>query len=275
MAWAVSCDLSRAVGPRQSLASGPEAGESAIKSVIKTVLARLGYHVIAAPSAGGQSSPARDKVFCIGANKTGTTSVERALRDLGLRLPEQGQQERLLTRRVLGGDAQALAEFCAAFDAFQDLPFSHGLVFATCDALFPDAKFILTVRDADDWFNSVCRFQSKVFDVDVNADPKDIRAVFENATTYLDRDYARDVLERSLLRVSDNRVEPDWAGIFDRDQYIARYDQRNKLILKYFWGRCDKLLVVDVRQEATTERLVRFLGLDPDLIGPMPHENAT
>ena len=235
----------------------------------------MGYHIIAAPPRQSARVRGWDKVFCIGANKTGTTSIERALRELGLRLPEQSQQEQLMTQRVLGGEPQALVEFCEPFDAFQDLPFSHGLVFAACDTLFPNAKFVLTVREPQVWFNSVCRFQSKVFGIDVDADPADIRAAFENSVSYLDRGYARSVLERSLLSVSGDTVQPDWSGVFDRDRYITRFQERNALIQKHFWGRSDKLLVLNVHREKTTERLVQFLELDPARIRPMPHENAT
>lgn len=37
-----------------------------------------------------------NKVFCIGANKTGTTSLEKALKDLGFKMGDQGAAQGLI-----------------------------------------------------------------------------------------------------------------------------------------------------------------------------------
>jgi hypothetical protein len=242
---------------------------------VKKILRHLGYDIIAVPRHQKTHDPSWDKVFGIGANKTGTSSLEVALRNLGVTMPEQGLQEHILTRRVLDGDVSALREFCASFDAFQDLPFSHGLTFAACDAIFPNARFILTVRDSCEWFESVVRFQSKVFGLDPKIGSDAIKAHFENSVTYIDADYARQMTERSILDVSDHAARPDWSKVFDKASYVARYEERNAAIIRHFWGRPNKLLVLDVRQEKTTEKLVRFLGLPHSEVGSMPHKNAS
>ena len=89
------------------------------------------------------------KIFCIGFPKTGTTSIGRALRSLSLRV-----------RGAVGRrDSEAGARFREAlslvpdYDAFQDLPWP--LLYRELDAEWPGSKFILTVRPADSWLQSV------------------------------------------------------------------------------------------------------------------------
>ncbi|NNK80793.1 MAG: hypothetical protein HKO93_04780, partial [Flavobacteriales bacterium] len=63
------------------------------------------------------------KIFCIGANKTGTTSVEKALIDLGYRMGDQKKALHLIEdykRR----EFKPIIRFCKTADAFQDAPFS-------------------------------------------------------------------------------------------------------------------------------------------------------
>ena len=64
-----------------------------------------------------------EKIFCIGLSKTGSTSLERALKDLGYRLGDQHQGE-LLLPVYAARNFRPIVEFCLTADAFQDAPFS-------------------------------------------------------------------------------------------------------------------------------------------------------
>lgn len=80
------------------------------------------------------------KVFAIGFNKTGTTSLHRIFGDLGYR-SYHGTKWRNTTR-------PAIYRF---YDAFCDgVPDD----FRRLDAMFPKARFILQVRDLDTWLDS-------------------------------------------------------------------------------------------------------------------------
>ncbi len=90
-----------------------------------------------------------DKVFGIGFHKTGTTSLDEALRALGYRVtgpngtrdPDIGRTYPEMTRTL-----------SQQFDAFQDNPWP--LVYREMDALWPEAKFVLTWRDPQKWVAS-------------------------------------------------------------------------------------------------------------------------
>lgn len=95
----------------------------------------------------------RGKVFCVGMQRTGTTSLGAAMELLGYRvcgavggwLPE-------IARR-----APALAsELVPRYDAFQDNPWP--LLFRELDGGWPDARFVLTIRDSERWCRSMRRY---------------------------------------------------------------------------------------------------------------------
>lgn len=100
----------------------------------------------------------KTKVFVIGFQKTGTTSLEHALQFLGY--------------RVYGGDknlmkfdnAEALKDYISktltSWDAVQDMPWP--LFYKTLYELFPDAKYILTYRRPESWIKSVVKYFASI-----------------------------------------------------------------------------------------------------------------
>src|SRR5438105_10212168 len=104
-----------------------------------------------------QSEAGRGKVFCVGLNKTGTTSLEAALGALGYRLGKQHCGEQLL-KSWQRRDFRPIIELAHTADAFQDIPFGLPYTFIVLDAVFPAARFILTERDnAQQWYESLAR----------------------------------------------------------------------------------------------------------------------
>lgn len=90
------------------------------------------------------------KVFGIGFHKTATTSLKRALEDLGYRVTgPNGRND--------PDPAATALDMCRnlsrQFDAFQDNPWP--LFYREMDELHPSSKFVLTVRPAEEWIRSV------------------------------------------------------------------------------------------------------------------------
>ena len=94
----------------------------------------------------------RAKVFCLGFQKTGTTSLQYALSLLGYRVAGILDANPHETSEELHAEALGLLQ---QFVAFADNPWP--LYFREFDAMFPGAKFILTARDPDKWYSSVCK----------------------------------------------------------------------------------------------------------------------
>ena len=115
------------------------------------------------------------KVFCIGRNKTGTTSLKTALSDLGYRVGDQRQAEKLI-EHWRDRDFGPIIEYCRSAEAFQDVPFSLPFTYVALDQAFPGSKFILSVRDPDDWYESYIRHQKQVVGTNDVSTPEELKA---------------------------------------------------------------------------------------------------
>ena len=184
----------------------------------------------------------------------------------------QQEQALRLTKNVFETNYLAFDDFVSRYDAFQDMPFSEGLTFVAADALFSNSKFILSVRDPDDWYVSVKAFHKKIYDI--NPDSATESDVYEKFN-YLYKGFGYDVKRRFLTFFSKSNSSVDWEKLYNRDLYIDHYVYRNNLIKKYFTDAPHKLLVIDVTKEATTKKLCDFLNIPPQFVIPMLHKNKT
>jgi hypothetical protein len=92
------------------------------------------------------------KVFCIGFHKTGTTSMGRALTELGYRVCGGfGYQDPAIAENMLHLAKARVKEYVA----FQDQPWP--ILYKEMDTLYPNSKFILVVRNTESWIRSVVR----------------------------------------------------------------------------------------------------------------------
>jgi hypothetical protein len=212
------------------------------------------------------------KVFGIGYNKTGTTSLEAIFKAVGLSVPNQQEQEVRLVRQLHQGNLEPLKSFVGRFDAFQDAPFAHALTFVQVDALFPGSKFILTVRDPEAWFDSMCRFHCKAFGV--SSVDELTPGYARDKTLYLYRNYIYDSFVRQSKAVRNNELYEDPGLMYDKDHRIRKFEQRNALVIEYFQQRPDDLLVIDLTRERDTSRILDFLGIPAEFSFAVPHENS-
>ncbi len=255
------------------------AGDGLPKRAIQAALKPLGYKIVQIAAyqrrEGKAARPAGfdRKVFGIGFNKTATTTLAQVMRDAGLRMPKQLDQELFLDDVIDLGEWGKLRDFCSNYDAFQDLPFSQNEVYIACDALFPGARFILTERKPDAWADSFVRYYRQSFDLE-NVEKTD-EATFLGKSLYLKPGYMHRVMRRLLQERVAGEIRVRWDLAFDKDFLIERYQSRNAAIKAYFAQRPDDLLVVDPREEEDTGRLLGFLGADPDMAGPYPVANAS
>ena len=213
------------------------------------------------------------KVFGIGFNKTGTTSLNQIMEDLGFNVAPQGEQERLLTQNVLNGNYADLRDFVFQFDFFQDLPFAQGFTFVACDALFPGSKFILTVRNEDAWYESIYNFHRKIFEFSDKTELTE--GFFKNKNLYLADNYIYELKRRFVTTVKNYAALEDWKLLYNEAHYKDLYRAHNDAVIKYFKNRPEDLLVVDLTNETDTAKIVNFLGLPADSISNVPHENKT
>ncbi|MEE4237997.1 MAG: sulfotransferase [Anderseniella sp.] len=203
----------------------------------------------------------REKVFCIGRNKTGTTSLAKALKMLGYRVGRQDKAEPLMddwARR----DFRRIVQYCRWADAFQDVPFSLDYTYQVLDYAFPGSKFILSVRDSpDQWFASLARSQTKIVGKGRLPTAEDLRqlAYCEPGWLWKQHQFVYGVDESTL---------------YDPEIYKHHYQNHNQGVLDYFKYRPADLLVLNVSNPDAIQQLCDFLGHRRMTIA-MPHENRS
>jgi hypothetical protein len=175
----------------------------------------------------------KPKVFCIGFHKTGTTTLEVALKKLGYRVTGSfGTKDPDIASKV-HEMAYTMAE---RFDAFEDNPWP--ILYRELDVRFPGSKFILTRRPAEAWIRSQVR------------------------------DFATTETPMRRWIYGEGAGCPEG----NESVYVERYERHNREVLEYFRDRPDDLLVMDIPDDAGWEKLCAFLGhAVPDK--PFPHAN--
>lgn len=175
----------------------------------------------------------KPKVFCIGFHKTGTTSLEVALRKLGYRVRGSlGTRDPDIASKV----HEMAYAMVPAYDAFEDNPWP--VLYRELDERFPGSRFILTRRPSEAWIRSQVK------------------------------DFATSETPMRRWIYGENAGCPEG----NEAVYVARYERHNREVLEYFRGRPDDLLVIDFPNADGWGPLCRFLGHEvPD--EPFPHAN--
>lgn len=190
---------------------------------------------------------ANPKIFVVGHNKTGTTSLAAALKQLGYAVGNQRKAERLIEdwgRR----DFRRLVSYCHSADAFQDIPFSMEFTFQAMDVAFPGSKFILSVRDSpEQWLASRLRFDRKRLSLNREATADDLRQ-----DPYVWPGWSYRVRELAFGQVAAETVTPD--------MLMARYVSHNARVQEYFRHRPLDLLTMNVGHSDALKQLCAFLG---------------
>ena len=190
----------------------------------------------------------KKKIFCVGRNKTGTTSLEAAFVELGYRVGNWAKAE-LLIAEWERRDFKKIISFCRTAQAFRDVPFSLPYTYQAVDMAYPGSKFILTVRDSSEqWYESVVRFHTKIIGNKRRPTPDDLKEFSYRYKGYLWR------LQKSVYG-ADERT------LYNRDLYIRQYEEHNEAVRNYFRFRSDDLLELNLGQPDAMQQLCRFLGV--------------
>ncbi len=202
----------------------------------------------------------KPKVFCIGRNKTGTTSVELVLKEFGYKMGNQTRGE-LLLNDYKNKNWEAITNFCQTAQGFQDVPFSWPETWKHLYKKYPNAKFILTYRNDEDWYQSITKFHSKLF-----ADGKRIPTKEDlQKATYRYKGY---IWESNMAVYNTPENDP-----YQKDILIKNYNTHNTEVLAFFNDK-KNFLAIDVSENESYNKLCLFLDKKP-MHKNFPHLNRT
>jgi hypothetical protein len=175
------------------------------------------------------------KIIGVGFQKTGTSTLREALKTLGYRVKDATPRALI---PILRGNYSKILRILNDYDALEDTPWY--MIYKELDHLFPESKFILTIRDEESWYTSVSKHIG------------DLRAAHHEW-----------IYGRGKGVVKDHRQNA-----------IEVYRRHNAEVRAYFKDRPDDLLVIDFTKGEQWDSLCRFLDKEiPEL--PFPHYNKT
>lgn len=175
--------------------------------------------------------PLPSRIFGIGMQRTGTSSLHEAFQILGFDAFHWGEGEAPLIwyeMQALGRSKTLERWFC-----FSDNPFP--LMYEQLDKAYPGSKFILTIRNEKDWLRSVERLWS--YEDNPNRGLWDIYP-FSNT------------IHTAIYGQKD----------FDKAVFLERYRRHNAEVIEYFISRPNDLLILDMDKGHGWVELCKFLG---------------
>jgi hypothetical protein len=101
------------------------------------------------------------KVFCIGYNKTGTTSLGKSFELLGYR--NSSFNKKVWRTYYANQEIDKILKYASKFDSFDDLPWLKEDLIPILDKAFSNSKFVYLTRDEESWKNSFKKWSFKVF----------------------------------------------------------------------------------------------------------------
>lgn len=175
------------------------------------------------------------RIFCIGMNKTGTSTMGHCFKKLGLyplaspttMTPELTKELKIFFKTRNYDDILNFAENCKTFE---DRPWNMWDMYRHIDKRFPDSLFILTVRNSDSWWRSTERWIT--------------------------------ILKPQMKKRYINHLNVDNV---DRSSMVKSYEDHNQQIISYFKGS-KKLLIMDLEGGDGWNKLCKFLDV------PVPEE---
>lgn len=201
-----------------------------------------------------------EKIFVIGLNKTGTTSLAVMFKSLGYVIGDQVAGERLI-RDYARRDFDRILELCDTAEVFQDIPFSLPGTYKVVYGKYPDAKYVLSERDsAEEWYRSLTRFHRNI----VN-DGKPVTAKHLEDYFYRWKGY--------LLESQKAAYGATEETLYDEELYKSCYLKHNAEVRSFFDGK-DNFICVNLSSEDAGRKLADFLSVSHAELR-VPHENKT
>jgi len=180
------------------------------------------------------------KIFGVGLSRTGTTSLSSALSILGYNSLHNPSRMMWLHNDNLGINNY----YADGLDALIDTPIP--LFYEELDNAYSDSKFILTVRDPEEWAESAKKHFTKT------------RAMIRSLT------HGKEI-KRYLNELYGSEV-------FNEETWVRAFIEHEQRVKEYFADRPEDLLVLDVCGGQGWDELCSFLDTREPYI-PFPHKS--
>jgi len=192
-------------------------------------------------------------VFVIGANKTGTNKNKKLKIKLGYTSINRQKSEGLLMV-VANKEYDKLFNLIDSYKSSnvlaKDIPYNVHDIYEILENRYPNAKFILTIRDSESWFNSIKNFHGKTLKINSTESIKRCKYSYPGFMW----DYYRHV-----LNYDESKKHLD-----NKDNMINAYNEYNKNAIEYFANKQDKFLLVNIMDDNSdiAKKICDFLQIE-------------
>lgn len=200
-----------------------------------------------------------NKIICVGQPKTGTKTLKQIFVQLGRKASDdplcflRNNSDYTTVNNIpidtnnFFNNISYLQKNLEMFDFFHDVPYSFN--YELIDKKYPNSKFILTIRDEEEWFKSLFHYQHLKQPV---ASPKKILNVI----------YHHEII-----------------FIENKEEVIKLYRKYNNDVITYFKKTPEKLLIINLCDKSKNEseiskKICRFTNLNTNNNFVFPHENS-
>ena len=211
----------------------------------------------------------KKNVFCLGLNKSGTSSLTEVLQEMGYKFPPYVLGEQFITPNVLHDDYNLVYSIIKnpRYNGYQDLPFSLPNTYEKIYKKYPNDIYILPIRDTTNWVKSVLKFYS--FSLSKVIDENHI----DSTSTYNMSNVKTQSLNNFILPMFKS-----WGIDLTKDlnnQLYNFYEKYNKNVIDYFTKKGNNnFLVVKIDKEGELKKLNKFFG-NSDISKNFPVVNKT
>jgi hypothetical protein len=202
-----------------------------------------------------------EKIICLGLNKTGTSSLARSLKNIGLTTWDDHNpiynlnfSHYTFANSAVGTTIDLIEKLDVDF--YQDIPFSCPGISEKIIKIFPQSKYILTKRDnTKQWVESVKNFWSVFFE-----DNKFTPNVIKYAEHYT-RNFG-DLPELSyLLTMFESWKINEYGGSID-DKLAQVYESHNLSVKNTLTANNCDWIEINVAQQNEFKKLTDWLNID-------------
>lgn len=198
----------------------------------------------------------KQKIIGIGLNKTGTTSFEKDLKELGYIFPPTSHGAIKVLSDIYHNEYHSLYSYLnnPRFTAFQDLPYSLPNVYKKIYQNRPNDLYVLTVREnADKWVNSVLNYYKWLINgKNINGN-NEVFEYFSGFESIFYSNFNVPTFKLWGLKSLDN-LEKNLKEVYER--------HNNDVIDFFNKTNPQNFIVIDVSKDGELKKLTNWLGIE-------------
>lgn len=187
------------------------------------------------------------KIFVIGFPKTGTTSIEFFLKDLGYRVCNghwNNNHTNFLLACYYFEKTDEILNVTRYFDAFADAPWGGTEIYKVLVEMYPNAYYIFTIREVEKWYLSLINMYLQI--------DKNLKTAMETMRSF--GAYGNYLYMKKFFGISELGKK--------EELLMQKYDEHNKKVRDFFSSKDYNFLEIDITKDKLSEQKIKkFLNI--------------